>query len=179
MKKNAQAIGQIFIYIVAALTFALVTLFGYKAVESFLEKSEQVALVSFKNELENTFQRVAVDYGAVRIGSFTTAVDYTSICFVDVEESPPNPCEFNIIACDLWGDVSSLQQDKRYANAIQNVFLSPHAEVPIKVARLTTRYENYQENYLCIPIYNGNFRVRLEGLGDRVIVSRAVEPEES
>ncbi len=190
MTQKGQAIGQVFIYIIVALTFALITIFGYKAIEGFLEKSEQVAFVSFKTELETTFSQITPEYGSVRLLEFRTPIGFRKICFVDVEAdvAVDNPqtegkegCNvepFDPIACDQWRESTLIHDDspeqqkkKRYEKASQNVFLSPPAEFPIKVSRLRTRVGNeYDFDYLCLPVINGHFNLRLEGQGSHVLI---------
>lgn len=189
MTQKGQAIGQVFIYIIVALTFALITIFGYKAIEGFLEKSEQVAFVSFKTELETAFSQIAPEYGSVRLLEFRTPIGFRKICFVDIEadvavDAPSTPgkegCDveqFDPIACDQWNGLNSFsngdetQKKERYRSASQNVFLSPPAEFSIKVSRLKTRVGNeYDFDYLCLPVVNGHFNLRLEGLGSQVLI---------
>lgn len=179
MTQKGQAIGQVFIYIIVALTFALITIFGYKAIEGFLEKSEQVAFVSFKTELETTFSQITPEYGSVRLLEFRTPIGFRKICFVDVEENIPRNCDFDPIACDQWKELDLLPNDdntqkkERYQSASQNVFLSPPAEFPIKVSRLKTRVGNeYDFDYLCLPVINGHFNLRLEGQGSQALISQ-------
>tara|TARA_Y100000310_G_scaffold183599_1_gene183715 strand:- start:623 stop:1147 length:525 start_codon:yes stop_codon:yes gene_type:complete len=170
--KKAQTIGQVFIYIIAAVTFGLITIFGYNAIASFLEQGDEIAMVSLKNDLELQFERMATDYGSVRERSFTTPSDFRTICFVDFgndESTPlPNSCDsepFDIIACSLW------RPGPGYDNAQQNVFFTPPGEIPIKLAPFEIS-DSETENHLCLPTTNGQFRLRLEGLGDRVKVSK-------
>lgn len=186
--KKAQAVGQVFVYIIVALTFALVTIFGYKAVEGFLEKSERVAFVSFKTDLETTIEQIAPEYGSVRIVEFRPPVEFRKICFADVEAdvAVDNPAtdgkegcdveKFDPIACDQWNELNSFPNDdetqkkERYRTASQNVFLSPPAEFAIKVSRLQVRTEENNLDYLCLPVANGQFRLRLEGKGSYVLI---------
>lgn len=178
MTKKGQAVGQVFVYIIMALTFALITIFGYKAVEGFLEKSERVAFVSFKTDLETVMEQIAPEYGSVRLVKFRPPVEFRKICFVNVEENVPDSCNFDPIACDQWREITLIhdnnqekQKKKRYEKASQNVFLSPPAEFPIKVARLQTHLPNeLRDDYLCLPIVNGHFNLRLEGLGSHVLI---------
>jgi len=45
MNKKGLAIGQVFIFIVAAITFALIMIFGYKAISGFISSGEEVEFV--------------------------------------------------------------------------------------------------------------------------------------
>ena len=69
--KKAMGVGQVFIFIVAAITFALIMIFGYKAISGFVSTGEDVAFVQFKTDLENSVRKIYTEYGAVRIESFS------------------------------------------------------------------------------------------------------------
>ena len=43
--KKGIGVGQVFVFIVAALSFALILIFGYKAISGFLKSGEDVAFV--------------------------------------------------------------------------------------------------------------------------------------
>ena len=47
-------IGQVFVFITAAITFAFILIFGYSAVSDFLEKGETVEFYQFKNTIESS-----------------------------------------------------------------------------------------------------------------------------
>ena len=59
MKKNAQIMGQVFIFILAGALFILILTYGYKAIAGFSERSEQVALVEFQTNLESSVKSIS------------------------------------------------------------------------------------------------------------------------
>ena len=71
--KKAMGVGEVFVYIIAALTFALIMIFGYKAINQFLEKGQQVEFVQFKTELESSVKNIYSEYGSVREVRLTQA----------------------------------------------------------------------------------------------------------
>ena len=158
--KKAMGIGQVFIFMVAAITFALIMIFGYQTISEFLDKGEKVELTRFKTDLETNVKKIYTEYGSVRIKKFSLPVKYTQICFIDLSQKPPADCSFNVAACDTWK--TAAQQGSGLSKADRNVFLKPAVEIPIKVYEISMK-----NNYLCVPIKKGRFELKLEGKGDR------------
>ena len=183
-------VGEVFIFIIAAITFALIMIFGYKAISGFISSGEDVAFVQFKTDLESSIKKIYTEYGAVRVEEFHTPLTYTQICFVDMdftgnmEElkklSPP--------AYDAWKtaeeDFSQRVENNRqglasvYDAADQNVFLKPASTVPIKLYHLTINENNESYGFLCEPIRQGRFTIVLEGKGSHTLISRVQSPVE-
>lgn len=175
MNKKAIGIGQVFIFIVAAITFALIMIFGYKIIGDFLSQGEKVAFVEFKTDLEKSVQKIHTEFGAVRIENFFTPMNFEQICFVDLDEPfDEGLCQEDIAACDVWETAEQEGAGKEgggYGASSQNVFLKPSASVPIKVNKITIDPEE-EKNYLCLPIKQGKFSLILEGKGDHTELSR-------
>jgi hypothetical protein len=168
MNKKGAGIGQVFAFIVAGLTFAFVLIFGYGAINDFLEQGETVEFLQFKNELESSIKQISSEYGAVRQTTFYMPAKYEEICFVDLDtkyDSNSELCNRNIIACDVW-ETASLEGG--YGAADENVFLNPAAPVSIKVYTF-----DIEEDYLCVPVHGGQFTLRLEGKGSRTYITKA------
>src|SRR3989338_10880354 len=133
-------VGQVFIFIVAALTFALVMIFGYRAVVDFLARGEQIEFLQFKNDLENSVKKIYTEYGALRKETFFLLGKYEQICFVDFD-LPYNPslCSPDPVACSVWEDAES------YGTTDENVFLQPVAPVLLKIFRFQVVPRNLDE----------------------------------
>ena len=154
-----------FVFIIAALTFSLIMIFGYKAINSFIESGEDVAFVQFKTQLESSIKKIYTEFGSVRRESFTLPSQYRQICFVDLEkEYDDSLCQQNQVACTAW------KNNPGYENADENVFLQPSAPVKIKVYKISISSDT-GKNYLCLPIKQGIFELILEGKGDRTELS--------
>src|SRR3989338_3146274 len=147
--KKAMGVGQVFIFIIAAITFALIALFGYKAIAGFLESGEQVQFVQFKNDLEGSVKKIYTEYGSVRKEQFNPGAEFTQICFVDLDYDAYDQaqkdalCAENQIACDTWEtarteatqrnqNLPPESQVQPYDTVDQNVFLTPQVSIPIK-----------------------------------------------
>src|SRR3989344_3032472 len=85
MNKKGMAIEQVFIFILAAVVFAVILIFGYKSISGFLDKGEEVGFISFKTDLESSIKKISTEYGAVRIVEFHPPLSYEKICFIDTD----------------------------------------------------------------------------------------------
>lgn len=175
MNKKGMAIGQVFIFMVAAITFAFILIFGFQAITGFLEKGETVEFFQFKTDIENSVKRIYSEYGAVRNQEFSLPMDYEQICFVDLDHVPtPDEldglCTKDQIACDVWESVLP-PLGEGYESADQNVFLKPRSPVAIKVFQLEISSPETNNGYLCKDIEKGKFTLRLEGRGSSTLIS--------
>ena len=164
--KKGQGIGQVFVFIVAGLTFAFVMIFGYKAISDFLEKGESVEFLQFKNEIESSVKQIASEYGSMRKTSYFLPAKYEQICFLNLDaeyDAQSSFCEDNFIACDIWETASN---EGGYNGADENVFLTPPAPIAIKVHKI-----ELDQDFLCVDITGGSFEVRLEGKGSRTKIT--------
>src|SRR3989344_3057360 len=111
MNKKAMGVGQVFVFIIAALTFSLIMIFGYKAISGFIASGEQVEFVQFKNSLEGSVQQIYTEYGSVRLEKFRVLGKSTQICFInldypkeDIKKELAGLCEKDQVACTVWED---------------------------------------------------------------------------
>lgn len=157
MNTKGIGVGQVFVFIIAALSFALIMIFGYKAIHDFVTKGEDVQFFQFKTDLENSIKRIYTEYGAVRIETFHLSTIYKQICFVDFDAPYDKKlCAFDQIACSLWESSSGFE------TVDENIFLKPSAPAQIKSgARI-----KMEEGFLCLPVADGTFKLGLEGKGD-------------
>lgn len=159
------AISMVFVFLVAVITFAVIMLFGYKAISDFMGRGETVEYYQFKNDLETSVKKIYSDYGSVRVEQFRVPGRYEQICFVDLTKEAPEECGFNLVACNIWREAAG-----DYAGADENVFLSPlppEGSAPIKVFNIDIG----EEGYLCVDTARGTFKLRMEGKGDRTALS--------
>ena len=190
--KSGLGVGEVFIFIIAAITFALIMIFGYKAISGFISSGEDVAFVQFKTDLESSIKKIYTEYGAVRVEEFHTPLTYTQICFVNMdftdETEMENLKELSPAAYDAWktaqDDFSQRVENNRldlatvYDASDQNVFLKPASTVPIKLYRLTINENDESRGFLCEPIRQGRFTIVLEGKGSHTLISRVQSPVE-
>ncbi len=172
-------VEQVFIFIVVAITFSLIVIFGYKAIGDFLQKGEQVQFVQFKNDLESAVKRIYTQYGSTQIEEFSLPSRYEQVCFVDMdhpftEEEREKLCRWDQLACVVWEQAQQAQLagESGYTAVDENVFLKPAGPVPIKVFTITV-VSSDSAGFLCREIQNGQFSLRLEGKGSYTQLSRS------
>ena len=167
--KKGMGIGQVFIFIIAAITFALIMIFGYQSITQFIKSGEDVEFVQFKTGLESSIKKIYTEFGSVRIERFILPQKYEKICFVDMNsEYDSELCNENQIACSVWKDAD---QVNGYDSVTENVFLKPMAPNPIRVYDISI--DNGEKNYLCLPISGGTFSLYMEGKGDHTELAKA------
>ncbi len=192
MNKKGIGVGQVFIYIVAAISFALIMIFGYKAINSFLQSGEQVQLVQFKTDLESSIKKIYTEYGSVRTEKYRIPGAFEQVCLVNMEY-PATPedvdalCKENVYACDTWKQAIVAQQKYEanpaanpkdgYDSVDENVFLTPQGLTQLKVYRISIGDYDVDGNeinkgFLCEDIKKGSFSLVLEGKGDHTQIYR-------
>ncbi len=191
MNKKGVGVGQVFIYIVAAISFALIMIFGYKAINSFLQSGEQVQLVQFKTDLESSIKKIYTEYGSVRTEKYRIPGAFEQVCLVNMEY-PATPeeinelCKENVYACKVWEDARDAQKaydadpannpKDGYDSVDENVFLTPQTEglTQLKVYRISIDQDDdgTEEGFLCEDIKKGSFSLVLEGKGDHTQIYR-------
>jgi len=164
--KKGQIIGQVFVLMLASIIFILILVYGYRAIGQFSQRSEQVALLDFENDLKNGVKGISLDFGSVKRLDLSVPRKHRTICvFCSPDfEADWDGCKrntaFGIFAADhrlfteTWEDGS------------QNVFLLPLAETPIIVDRVEVK-----DMAFCTPVIEGKVSFKLEGKGDRTLVS--------
>jgi len=179
--KKGMGIGQVFIFIIAAITFALIMIFGFQTISSFISSGEQVEFIQFKTDLENSIKKIYTEYGAVRIETFS-ASKFDQICFVDMDYQPTagdeemeQLCAKDALACDVWEDAQEAMVNEKsgYGSVDQNVFLKPSSQ-SIKVYKISIgENEEGTKGFLCKTIRGGTFSLMLEGKGSKTQISDA------
>ena len=154
--RKGQMIGQIFVFVVAAIIFILILMYGYKAISNFLQRSEQVALIDFKSDLESSVEVIKRDYGSVRKIELRLPKKYTELCIVDVNNCAGFEAEQPLMyAACLAGS--------------ENVFLVPKQETPIFLPDISIPEDD--DGIVCTPVVHGTAVLRLKGLGKSTEIS--------
>jgi len=167
-KRNtkAQIIGQIFVFILAGLVFILIVTYGYKAVQYFIERQEQVLLVDFRTDLEIAVQGVKRDFGTVRKLELKLPSKYLGVCFFDYVS---NTCDPKIQTVNPKLELPQQTITVRWAEDAckvknANVFIVPRTQ---DIDLPDIQVDN---GYVCIP-NTGTITIRLEGTGKKAKIS--------
>jgi len=162
--KKAQIHGQVFIYVLTLIITGMILIYGYNAITGISKKAEQVELANFKTTIKSDFEKMSSDYGSVKTMSYNVPSKLKEICFYQEGEEPM----FHAMPDDL----NPLIKDSIIDETGSNVFLIiGDAIEPLELSRLEIKNEGY--NILCIKISSNILKLRLEGLGDGVLVEQA------
>jgi hypothetical protein len=158
---KGQMIGQVFIYILAGLVFILIIIYGYRAVQYFLERQEQVAMIDFRTDLETAVESVKRDFGTVRKVTLKLPSQYFGICFLDP------------VTCASATPELILPSQKISVPWAQDACVVKSANVFVVPRTLDLYVPDLQVagGFVCIPNTNGVI-VRLEGTGKKAKVSQ-------
>ncbi len=191
--KKGLGIGQAFIFIVAAITFALIMLFGYNSITDLLHRGQQLEFTQFKSSLEDSVKRIYDDYGSVDEVDFHLPSEYKQICFVNLDhdyepdgpdnQDDPGLCSMDPLACTIWESAQEGRTDengdeiKGYDAEEENVFIRPRLDTSVRIKvykiKIAADADGNERGYLCLPIERGRFSLVLEGKGNHAELSEA------
>ncbi|MBU3941446.1 MAG: hypothetical protein KKF74_00875 [Nanoarchaeota archaeon] len=162
--KKAQIQGQVFIYILTLIITAGILLYGYNAIKVINENANQVELVNFKDALKQDFEKMSSDYGSSKTETYNVPSKIKKICFYQTGEEPlfrAMPRDLNPLIIDSIKDETG-----------NNVFLvfNDGGFDQMNFGRIEISNEDY--NMICIEPSGNRLKLRLEGLGDGVLVER-------
>jgi hypothetical protein len=158
LKKNkGQLIGQVFIYLITILVVSFILFFGYRAMMTFKEKSEQVSLIQLKNDLQNTVEVLSFDYGSVREKRFVVPETINQVCFVQNYGGMPT----------LQNTPYPLIEDSVNSGVDSNVFLiAANVEESFYLEKISAPTVLF-----CVPVIANQITLRMEGRGDHTAIS--------
>ena len=163
---RGQIIGQVFIFILAGLVFILIITYGYKAIQYFIERQEQVVMVDFRTDLEIAVEGVKRDYGTVRKVELKLPSRYFGVCFFDLGSAV---CDAKTTTVSPKLELPSETIEVKWAEEAcklknANIFVVPRTQdlyLPdIEVAN----------GYICVPNI-GKITLRMEGTGKKAKIS--------
>lgn len=170
--KKAADPNQIFIYISAIVIVGFVFLYGFKAVATFINSSQDIELAKFVKDFKTSATSVSADFGSIKYVTIRIPSQFSQMCIIDVSEGYPQysscPPELGQEICDAWSDYNSdstlekkniffLDQLKHvgYKDAIDDIVLDYSAQGV------------NDDGYLC----TSDGRLKLEGTARMAMVS--------
>ena len=156
--RQSQLYGQIFIYILTITLVAIILIYGYSSIKRLQNTAEKVACVKFKNDMQNAVETIQSDFGSVRKEEIELCSNYKKACFVN---SFPVINKFSITT-------DPFIKDSLLSETGNNIFLVDN------VAKESFYGGNISvdTDVLCIDDINNKISLRLEGLGDHVLLSQ-------
>ncbi|MEK6874799.1 MAG: hypothetical protein AABX52_03570 [Nanoarchaeota archaeon] len=166
--KQGQVIGQALLFVLGAIIFSMILIYGYNAISKLQAVKSEVCLIDMENTLKNQVERVRASFGSVRKLDLSVCPGYTSICFIDTQDLLSQTTG-NQKALEPLYNISARMADAVASGADQNVFLKPLSETPINIGTIDID----PPEFLCFEkIESSTISLRLEGLGDRTKISR-------
>ena len=162
MDKRAMQAGQIFIYVLAIIVVSLIIAYGYKAINDFGKRSEEVAFISFRTNFDNTVKAMVSDYGTIKRPQLDVPGEYTQVCVVDLAKSstgsgictPASP-DYDPIVCAGWDAGAN------------NVYLLPDGTDSFRIDHVKVKRAS---GYICYNNTIGKINIQMKSLGDSVEV---------
>ncbi len=157
--RRAQILGQVFVLMLASIVFIMILVYGYKAISQFTQRSEQIGLLDFENDLKNSVKAISLDFGSVKRVDLTLPTRYLQLCVFCTQDQTgdcdPSPqfLDDHPLLVESWQGGS------------QNVFLIPLSETPILIDGVEAN-----DGAFCAPVIDGKVSLRLEGKGDHALV---------
>lgn len=156
MAKKAEISGEIFIYILAIVIFALTLLYGYKAISFFNQRGQEISYAQMYNDIKQEIEKVEGDtFGTVKKYTIDVPGPYQEVCFVNSKGREPRsiPANYTMISDTL-----------QYTD--DNMFLYPPGDQSYNVGDI-----EIISGQNCVKLVSGKADLRLESLGDHVKVS--------
>jgi hypothetical protein len=111
--RKGQVQTQVFIYIIALVVIALVLIYGYSSIRSFIHSSDDVNYMQFQTDFTNTVDSMSHEYESVIKKEIKLPRMYTEMIVIDLTKT----------ANASFGDIYPVVFDSWGANVTRNVFL--------------------------------------------------------
>lgn len=167
-KKKAQAENQVFIYLLTIIIIGLMFYFGIRWIMTLNHKTNEIAVVQLKVDLEKAFDEIRPSYLSSRYEEFNVPDGIKKICFVDQDNRERGRVKSKAPLCDK----TKADYDYMICNAWdgskdENVFFEPTINSPVYLGKISIGVNGY----LCKEVQNGKIGMKLTGLGDMVSIS--------
>lgn len=159
MDKKA-SISQAFVYIITAIVIIVTLMFGYQAVDWFIDKQGDVNIAEFKTSFGSDISGLMNEYGSLKKLQYDVPGSFSKICFIDYTQSN-NPTTSGepqyVIDTANQGDgpnIFLMKSDGPMSFNVDNIELKSGEKVE------------------CMNITSGSFRVIAESKGDKILLSK-------
>lgn len=157
---KGQMVMQVLIFILAAIVFMLIIGYGYKAINYFIEKQEQVVVADFYTDLRVAVENIKRQPGSIRKVQLNLPGNVRGVCFLG--DGCGSGARLNLLGETI--DMNWASQACRRSGA--NVFMQPRAGDEPKLDIVVD-----SPGYVCIP-NDGGITLKLEGIGRVAKVSK-------
>lgn len=167
--KKAEVPAQIMTYVLAAILFGLIMVFGYNVVVSMRMSSESVAMVKFKTQLEGDIKKMSMETGrTTRLYEYLSPGNFREVCFIDSDYLEGDLTTTQIDNLEAGCEGKKMLIDSADAGVQSNMFLFP-GTVNFEIGSIEV-----DNGCVCIASRAGKFSMRMKGKGDRAEISPEV-----
>ncbi len=170
IRKKAQIQSQVFVYIGALIGISLFLVYAFKFLVAYQKNIYTSEMISFMRDFRNDAEQMALKYKSSQTFFYKNVPEgFSKICFVDLNNppatlSPSKLDDYPVIkmAINTFMNVPRANfKDVR----IMNVYLIKHkiAELGFYVPHMTVK-----DQFFCVNITSGRFKVVMKGWGDAV-----------
>jgi len=185
-RRSAQAQTQIFMYVLGAIVFVMVLIYGYKSISEIKDKGQLVEILRARNDLDSKVKALRTEYQTVRYHTLLLPPTFTKVCFIDSVKAESLGSTalnaFNGIATESPAAAAVVDGSTSTSRIEQNVFLTPAPsgtpEFYISNMRIfngVSAETSYNNNpfWFCMPTQQGRIELKMTGLGKYVRVEPA------
>jgi len=167
MISNKAQTQQVFVYILTIVIIGLIFIFGFRAVNYFLNKGDQVSYINFITDMEDKVKIMGPKYGSIDRKEFFVGGDFTEVCFTTGKDGYTADTLIYGSPSPLTKTHPIMDNIVQHSDIRENMFLfagqSPEKEYIGKI--------HLPRNPSCFVINNGKLRLQFEGLGNRTLIT--------
>lgn len=161
-KNRAEIAGQTFLYILGIVIVAAILIYGIRAMFSLSDKTEEVKMVQFKEDLKKTLLN-GMKINTVVNKNIKVPMQATEICFIERDKPISNcPSGLNGMVCDSWKEGVKHNVFIIDKNPFEFIDVANYKGDPI------IRTEN--NNFICLPVRSGSFNLNTVGQGKDILI---------
>jgi len=160
---KAQVNSQVFVYILTFIITAALLIFGYNSVNNTIKNTKKMEMANFKTRIQSDFNEISSDYSSVKTKTYTVPSDISEVCFYqegEIYDFRPMPFSYPLI-------------DDSIRDTENNVFLVNNDGLIDAMDFGNIKIINEDYNIICIKPQEKKLNLRLEGIGDSVLVKQA------
>lgn len=167
--KNSQLYGQIFTYILTIILVSVILLYGYRAVQEFRNRAEQASCLKLRNDLSSAIEGLIGDFGSVKRKDIQLCSGYAQMCFVETFDLTGVTIRKYILLTKL----DPIILDSIRSETDKNTFLvGPAGRESFYSGNISVTGGATKIDVLCIDAVNNKISLKLESMGDHVLVSQ-------
>lgn len=163
--RKAQIIGQVFIFIIAAAVFVLVLSYGYRTINKFITRQQDITLIDFKTELKSAVERQKLSFGSIEKLELRVPSKYGEMCIASSTDYETPPGNFAL---------EKKQYYQRWLTRSENIFLT--SSTATETPPILAEDVEVTNGYFCEKV-KGLIALKLTGKGNRTLVELWPKPQ--